>query len=87
MMQWRLTNLQGEYRQRFGKNLTIRQMAEDTGFSKTTIADLSAGNTSRPDEKTMNVMLNYLSKKLERPLTTDDLWHFEPDGEIQRPAT
>lgn len=84
-MEWRLTNLLGEYRQRFGKQLSIRTMARETGISKGAIANLSAGRTHRPDNTTVSVMLTYLSKKLERPLTTDDLWHFVPDNEIRKP--
>lgn len=80
MMEWRLANLQGEYKQKTGKTLSIRKIALDTGLSKTTIADLANGKIQRPDEKTVSTLLVYLSRMLERELTTDDLWRFVPDN-------
>lgn len=77
MMEWRLANLKSEYRQKTGKILSARKIASDTGLSKTTITDMSTGKRKSPNENTMNTLLSYLSKMLERELTTDDLWHFE----------
>lgn len=79
MMKWRLAILQGEYGEKYSKRLTYRKIAEDTGLSKTTVSDIALGKIKRPDADTMNALLSYLSEKLERPLTTDDLWRFVPD--------
>lgn len=80
MMEWRLANLRGEYKQKTGKTLSIRQIAADTGLSKTTISDLENGKQKRTDENTMSVLIKYLSIKLDRELTTNDLWRFVPDS-------
>ena len=84
-MEWRLANLQGEYKQKTGKTLSIRKIAADTGLSKTTISEIATGNKQRPDEKTMELLLAYLSKILERPLQTDDLWRFTTTTQESHP--
>lgn len=78
-MEWRLANLQGEYKQKTGKTLSIRKIAMDTGLSKTTISDIASGKIERPDKKTMDTLLIYLSVMLDRTLVTGDLWYFPPD--------
>ncbi len=80
-MEWRLANLQGEYKKKTGKTLSIRKIAADTGLSKTTVSEIAAGDRQRPDNKTMELLLTYLSKMLERPLQTDDLWRYNPSPE------
>lgn len=80
MMEWRLSNLQGEYKVKTGKTLTIRRIAADTGLSKTTINDLAMGKIHRPDEKTMVALLAYFSKLLGRNLQTHDLWPYMPEA-------
>lgn len=79
MMEWRLANLQGEYKQKMKKDLSYRIIAEGAGLSKTTVAAIANGQIRRPDEDTMNALLAYLSRMLNRSLTTDDLWHYVPD--------
>lgn len=75
-IEWRLTHLQGEYQQKFGKRLTVKQIAQETGLSKNTVGDIANGKVKRPDENTVRLLLDCLSKHLERQLTTNDLWHY-----------
>lgn len=75
-IEWRLINLQGEYSQRFGKNLSLRQIAKETGLSKNTVGDIANGKVKRPDESTVRLILDCLSKYLQRPLTTNELWYY-----------
>ena len=75
-IEWRLNFLLGEYHHRFGKRLTLKQIALETGLSKNTITDIAKGKVKRPDENTVTILLDYLSPKLQRPLTVDDLWHY-----------
>ena len=80
MMKWRLRELIGEYQAHPGDRLTYRELAKSTGLSKTTVYSMANNKMQRADIKTMNTLLNYMSTHLERPLTTDDLLHFEADG-------
>lgn len=80
-IEWRLTHLQGEYQQRFGKRLTNKQIADETGLSKTTLVLITKGKIKRPDEKTVRLLLDCLSMHLQRPLNTNDIWYYvAPDG-------
>lgn len=80
MMEWRLLNLIGEHQQKTQERLSYRKIAEETGLSKTTVASMASGKIQRPDLETLDAMLSYLSGKLDRKLTTDDLLHFEEDA-------
>ena len=80
MMEWRLMNLMGEYQQKTKQRLSYRTIAEDTGLSKTTIASMANGKIQRPDLETLNAVLTYMTNKLGRALTTDDLLHFEEES-------
>lgn len=80
MMEWRLANLQGEYKQKTGKNLSYRMIAEGTGLSKTTVMGVANGNVQRPDLGTLNALITFMSNALGRPLTTDDLLRYIPDN-------
>ncbi len=75
-IEWRLTHLQGEYQQRFGKRLTNKQISDETGLSKNTLVDISKGKIKRPDEKTVRLLLDCLSKHLQRKLNTNELWYY-----------
>lgn len=76
MMEWRLSNLLGEYQQKTGERLTYRAIAEATGISKTTVTAMATGSSKRTDLETLDAVLTFLRAKLDRPLTTDDLLHF-----------
>lgn len=82
-IEWRLNHLLGEYHHRFGKRLTFKQIAQDTGLSKNTISDIAKGKVKRPDENTVKVLLDYLSVHLQRPLTINDIWYYVTDSPAQ----
>lgn len=79
MMKWRLATLLGEYQDLSGKRLSYRALASAVGLSKTTVAAIANNEVQRADLKTMEAILSFMSDSLERPLTTDDLLHYEAD--------
>lgn len=79
MMRWRLAVLLGEYQEQTGHRLSYRALGQAAGLSKTTIAAMANNDMKRADLDTMDAILNYMSKQLDRKLTTDDLLHFEED--------
>lgn len=80
MMRWKLKSLIAECAEVMGERLTYRQIEADLGISKTTLTHIAQNKTTRTDFGTLNSLLNYLSAKLERPLTTSDLLEFVPDS-------
>lgn len=74
MMQWYLKELIGRYESRNpGKNLSYRQMQEETGISTTAIHRIAANKATRADLDTIDTLLTYLEEKLGEKLELTDL--------------
>lgn len=81
MMQWRLKSLISAYEEKYPRSrLTYERISTDTGISKAVITNIAINRSGRADLSTVNTLLEYFTKMLDKPLVTGDLLHFERDN-------
>ena len=73
-MQWHLKSLIGQYNSAHPDDqLTYRRIAEETGLSLSSISQIANNNTTHADFSTMETLLRYFSKKMERQVGVEEL--------------
>jgi DNA-binding Xre family transcriptional regulator len=76
MMKWRLKELQGEYLSKQGVPLTYEQITADTGLSSNTLSTIATKKAQRADLGTLDTLLSYFERQLNRALTTGELLEY-----------
>lgn len=79
MFRWKLTQMMGQYQMETGKRLTLGQLAELTGVSRSSVTTAAAGQNKRVDLVTLDKLLNFFTDQLDHPVTLCDLLEFTPD--------
>lgn len=79
-MKWRLNELMGEYQTATGNKITQREIAQATGLSTTTLSMISQNKTERADLDTLNTLIRYFARTLNRPVNTSDILQFRENG-------
>lgn len=79
MLRWKLTQMMGRYQMETGKRLTLEQLSELTGVSRSSVTTAAAGQNKRVDLVTLDKLLNFFTEQLEQPVTVGDLLEFTPD--------
>lgn len=75
-MRWKLGELMSRCKAQ-GKPITYRELSQASGVSTNTIYMLVNGKASRLDLQSMERLLAYFSRELDRPLTTEDLLEYD----------
>jgi len=79
MLQWKLTQMMGRYQMETGKRLTLGELAQVTGVSRSSVTTAAAGENKRVDLVTLDKLLNFFSERLQQPVNVSDLLEFTPD--------
>lgn len=82
MLRWKLTQMMGRYQMETGKRLTLGQLSELTGVSRSSVTTAAAGQNKRVDLVTLDKLLNFFTEQLEQPVTVGDLLEFTPDRHL-----
>jgi len=85
MLRWKLTQMMGRYQMETGKRLTLGQLAEITGVSRSSVTTAAAGQNKRVDLVTLDKLLNFFAEQLGQPVTVGDLLEFTPDASTSNP--
>lgn len=72
-MQWHLRTLIGEWESLNGKTLSYRSLSERTKLSKTALQRIGTNAATRADIHTIETLLDFFEKELNRDLIVDDL--------------
>jgi DNA-binding Xre family transcriptional regulator len=81
MVQWSLYKLLGRYQAATGQPMSLNQLANDSGITRSVIMTIANGQSKRVDLKTLNRLLDYFADKVE-PVSVADLLEYIP-GEPQ----
>lgn len=79
-LQWRLNELFDAIREARGKDLSLVQIAEESGISSSTIYSLTDHTPRRVDLNVLSRLMVYLHQQLG-DLDTNDILRFEPPKE------
>jgi len=79
MLQWKLTQMMGRYQMETGKRLTLGELAQVAGVSRSSVTTAAAGENKRVDLVTLDKLLNFFSERLRQPVTVGDLLEYTPD--------
>ncbi len=79
MLQWKLTQMMGRYQMETGKRLTLGELANVAGVSRSSVTTVAAGENKRVDLVTLDKLLNFFNEQLQHPVSVGDLLEFTPD--------
>lgn len=79
MLQWKLTQMMGQYQMETGRRLTLGELARVAGVSRSSVTTAAAGENKRVDLVTLDKLLNFFAEQLQHPVTVGDLLEFTPD--------
>lgn len=71
--------MMGRYQMETGKRLTLGELAQVTGVSRSSVTTAAAGENKRVDLVTLDKLLNFFSERLQQPVNVSDLLEFTPD--------
>lgn len=78
MVQWSLYKILGRYQALTGKPMSLNQLADDSGVTRSVVMSIANGHSKRVDLKTLNRLLDYFSDKLDS-VNVADLLEYIPD--------
>jgi DNA-binding Xre family transcriptional regulator len=62
-----------------GKRLTLGELAQVAGVSRSSVTTAAADENKRVDLVTLDKWLNFFSERLQQPVTVGDLLEYTPD--------
>ena len=81
MVQWSLYKILGRYQAQTGRPMSLNQLADDSGVTRSVVMSIASGQSKRVDLKTLNRLLDYFVDKMG-PVSVADLLEYVP-GEPQ----
>jgi DNA-binding Xre family transcriptional regulator len=77
MLRWKLNSLIGELEDKTKEKFSLVRVSKEANLSYPAIHRLSQGKLERVETQTLDKLLQFFNKYLDRRVTVDDLLHYE----------